>query len=158
MMKSLICLVAAVCSVFVSPSVARACDTLATATLESDCVVMDRAGRKGVWFSLDTADKLRKLKLEVPELRLQILNYEKTLEIKNFQISSYLETIALKDSVIQTSKASMDTFARQARLAQEGERLALNELHAWYRSPALWAAVGATVVTGIVITLTLETP
>lgn len=132
---------------------ARACDTAATATPESTCVVMEREGARGVWFALETADELRKHKLEVSELRLQIRSYEQMALAREVQVHTYLDVITLKDSAIKTAETNMGAFARQAREAREAERAARDELHAWYRSPALWAAVGGILVTGIVAAL-----
>jgi len=132
---------------------ARACDTVATATVESTCVVMEREGARGVWFVLETADELRKYKLEVPELRLQIRSYEQMAAAREVQVHTYLDVITLKDSAIKTAEDNMGAFARQAREAREAERKARDELGAWYRSPALWAAIGGILVTGIVVAL-----
>lgn len=153
MKRWLSCLVAAVFSTAALAPVARACDTVATATVESTCVVMEREGARGVWFALETADELRKYKLEVPELRLQIRSYEQIARAREVQVKTYLDVIALKDSAIKTAEDNMEAFTRQAREAREAEREARAELGAWYRSPALWFAVGGILVTGIVVAL-----
>ena len=153
MKRWLSCLVAAAFSTAALTPPARACDTMATATAESTCVVMEREGARGVWFALETADELRKCKLEAPELRLQIRSYEQMALAREVQVKTYLDVIELKDSAIKTAEGSMGAFARQAREAREVERKARDELGAWYRSPALWAALGGILVTGIVVAL-----
>jgi hypothetical protein len=114
---------------------------------------MAREGSPGVWFSLTKADGLRKYKLEVGELKLQIEGYEQASVIQDRRINAYTEALDLKDSSLDTAKEGMTAFASQAREAREGEREAMDELHAWYRSPALWAGIGAGLVTALVIFL-----
>lgn len=150
MMRLLLCSAILVCS---RASQALACDTVVTATPKSTCVVMEREGSRGLWFSLAAADELRRYKLEAPELRLQIRSYEQMARVREVQVKTYLDVIALKDSTIKTAETNMEAFTRQAREAREAEREARDELNAWYRSPALWAAVGGILVTGIAVAL-----
>ena len=142
-MKWLACLAILACS---WPSTAHACDTVATATPESSCVVLQREGVPGVWFSLGEADRLRKAHLELPELRLQIDKYEGLRDVQDYRIKAYVEVIALKDASLKSAVGNMDAFARRTRKAEEA-------LDAWYRSPILWTGIGAGLVTGLVLAL-----
>lgn len=137
-------------------SPAFACETVATAKLDSTCVVMQREGRAGVWFALAEADGLRRASLELPELRLQVGALTERSAIRDYQVTTYKEVIALKDSALSTAEARLETFARAAREAEEGQKEAEDELGAWYRSPALWAVVGAALVTGVVVALEIR--
>lgn len=136
---------------------ANACDTAATATKASMCVVMSRDGVRGVWYELKTANELRetrdKFKLEVPELKLQIRLGDRRNSVRDFQLESYREVVAIKDGSIKLAQDSMVAFARTAREAREAEREAVEELNAWYRSQVLWMGIGASVVTIIVVSL-----
>ena len=126
------------------PSIAQACDTAETATPESTCVVLKREGILGVWFDLATADVYRKLKLEVPELRIQITTLETKAATRESQLGEYHEIVRLKDDSLKVAANSMDVFARRARKAEEA-------LDAWYRSPALWFALGAVTTAGVAV-------
>lgn len=153
MMRLLVCFLTAACSALAFIPAAQACDTIKTATLKSTCVVMEREGQNGVWFDLATADELRKSKLDVPELQLQISSYEQMALAREFQVSTYLKVIKLKDNALKVAEDNMAVFAKQARTAREDAHAAMDELDAWYRSPSLWAGIGAAVVTGIVVAL-----
>lgn len=155
MMRLLICLVILACNC--APAVAFACDNSSEATPDSACVVLDREGVKGVWFRLDRADELRRVHLEVPELRLQIKGLEQRGAARDFQLKNYREVVQLKQQSIDKAMANMGAFAKQAREAREGEQDAMDALHAWYRSPVLWAGIGAGIVVGIVVALAVAT-
>lgn len=155
MMKLLFCSVILVCSLI--PARAQAsCTKQADATPESTCVVMKRGEVRGVWYELKRADVLRKAHLEVPELRLQIIDHEIRANTRDWQIGNYREALKLRGKTIEDLKGSMVAFARTAREAKEGEREAIEDLHAWYRSPATWALIGGGVVTAIVVALAVS--
>ena len=135
----LLCLVILACS---APNIARACDTPSEATAESTCVVLKRDEIPGVWFNLATADDLRKLKLEMPELRLQVTGLEAKIITRDSQLTDYREVVRLKDVSLATSDKNMKAFSRRARKAEAA-------LDAWYRSPYLWAGIGAVTTVGL---------
>lgn len=151
MKRLLRCLTVAVCSWLALHSVASACDTAATATPASTCVVMKHLDTPGVWFELKTADELRRFKLEIPELRLQLDAFTQRVAIRDEQLKLYTEVITLKDSALGVANDSMAAFARTAREAQEDERKARAELDAWYRSPIIPFLAGVATVTTVVL-------
>lgn len=133
MTRLLICLLA-----LASSAPALACDTAAEATTQSDCVVMERAGQRGVWFNLAQADEIRRLRLEVPELRLQITNLERAVDVQTQRVDLYREAGQLRREASEVAQMALnDALARETRLR--------SELDAWYRSPVFWLVVGVVV-------------
>lgn len=130
------------------PSVAFACETLETAKLDSECVVMTRDGQRGVWFRLSAADKIRKMKLELPELRLQIEKYELAEEERQSEVRELKMAIELQKSSLMALESTIENHAKEAREAEERAKAAEDELDKWYRSPWLWGAVGIAVGVG----------
>lgn len=161
MKRSRSCLAIAACEVLTvlflalcAPRTAAACDTVQTATAQSTCVVMPVQGRPGVWFDLATADELRRVKLEVPELRLQLEKFDLIEKQRESQVSALLEANALRRETADMLSASIDVSVKDAREARQEAADAREELHAWYRSPWLWGVTGAVlggVVTGFLI-------
>lgn len=139
--RLLLCSAIAVCS-WASP--AFACDTAATATPESTCVVQAHEGTPGVWFELETANALRKAKLTVPELSIQLTELELKLSTREWQLDRYREVVKLKDRTIATQTQSVEIHARREREAREA-------LDAWHRSPLLWTGVGAVVASVVFV-------
>ena len=135
------------CSASARP--ALGCETFDARTSESTCVVMPLDERKGVWFDLETADGLRKLKLEVPELRALVKDYERSRKLYKFQAERYREAWALSSGVVSDLHASQLLHVRAAREAREERDAARAETGAWYRSPILWAGAGVTVTLGV---------
>lgn len=157
MTRSQSCLAILGCSLFLAlcaPVTAAACDTVQTATLQSTCVVMPVQGRPGVWFDLSTADELRRLKLEVPELRLQVENYAAIEKRREAQVASLMEANILRREAADMLKVSIDFAVKDARESRQEAADAREELGAWYRSPWMWGAAGAVlggVVTGFLL-------
>lgn len=159
MKRSRSCLPTLACSLFLAlcaPLKAAACDTVQTATVESTCVVMPLEGRAGAWFDLATADQLRRLKLEVPELRLQLEKYDLVEKRREAQVQALLESVALRREAADLLKASVDGAVKQAREGRQEAAEAREELGAWYRNPWMWGALGAIlggVATGALIAM-----
>jgi len=148
MTKSRSCSAILACSLFLAlcaPLKALACDTVDTATLKSTCVVMPVQGRPGVWFDLATADELRRLKLEVPELRLQVEKFSLIETRREAQVQALLEAGSLRREAAEMLKASIDASVKDAREARQEAADAREELAAWYRSPWLWGVTGAVL-------------
>lgn len=148
MKRSRACSLILACSLFLglcAPLKALACDTVDTATLKSTCVVMPIQGRPGVWFDLATADELRRLKLEVPELRLQVEKFSLIEMRREAQVQALLEAGSLRREAADMLKASIDHSVKDARLARQEAADAREELGAWYRSPWLWGVTGAVL-------------
>lgn len=125
-----------------APGGARAeCVTADVARSSDTCVVVDRAGVKGVWFALPVADELRKIKLEVPELRLQVGKLEALLEVERRRVLMFRESSELRRQALQDKDKQVDRALTAGATAQA-------ESSAWYRSPVLWFSVG-TLVAGV---------
>lgn len=154
MMKWLVCLATLVCSLSASlPAHAMDCVTAANATPASECVVLEQNGVRGVWFELKIADELRKAKLSFPELQLQIGALEQRGAVRDWQLERYLEVISLKQEALSEMDKGLAAQVRIAREARDGERKAVERLHAWYNQPSLWfgAGVVVTLVAGVLI-------
>jgi len=128
---------------------AAACETFDLRTPSSTCVVMPLDGRQGVWFDLATADGLRKLKLEVPELRTLVKDYERSQALYRHQSESYRQAWELTSGVISDLQKSQRIYVQTAREAREERDAAVEEMGAWYRSPILWAGSGVVVTLSV---------
>lgn len=150
MTKSLKCSLILACSLLwllCAPTVAAACDTMKSATEASTCVVLPHKGNKGVWYGLLEANYLRKLKLEVPELKLQIEKSEKLEKKSEKELSLLRDSLQLRKEVISGLKASIGAHVKDASQARKEAAQARADLNRWYRSPLFLMSVGA-VVTG----------
>lgn len=116
------------------------CVEAQNATPESTCVVMMREGVRGVWFSLGEADNIRRMRLELPELRLQNASLERALRISESRIVAYQEANTLRQEALIALQARFDeSLERETQLRQQ--------LGVWYRSPSLWLSVGMVLTT-----------
>ncbi len=127
------------------PSLVRAeCVSLSKATAKATCVVMRVEGQQGVWFVLPVADELRKLKLEVPELHLQITKLEVALHSEKLSADAFLAAAETRRIALMASEASLDkALALSAKVEKDAS--------AWYRSPWLWFSAGALLSGAAVI-------
>jgi len=123
---------------------AHACDTVANATPASTCVVLEREGVRGLWFNLETGNGLRKAKLLVPELTLQVDLKQSKIDAREFQLKSYKEVLDLKTKIQKEQQKAVALLTKQEREAREA-------LDAWYRSPVLWFSAGLVVSTVSVV-------
>jgi hypothetical protein len=96
---------------------------------------MDRDGKSGVWFELETADELRRAHLIVPELKLQVATLEQIQSVRDAQLKAYVQALD------------------EQKQATKEYRAELEETRRWYREPSLWAGIGAAFVTAIVVGL-----
>ena len=116
----------------------RACDDLATARLDSSCVVLPYGAQRGVWFRDDAAEDLHRLVLvgrqdavraDAAEA-LAVLRYEQYEQARH--AADLLTTARLEDSrAIAAYRQQVEADAARSR----------SVLH----SPWLWATVGAAV-------------
>ena len=109
-------------------------------------MVMARNGVRGVWFSLAEADAIRRMRLEVPELRLQINRLERMTEVQGERIDLYRNATDLRAEAMRLLQAQLDaSLDRETRLRRQ--------MGAWYRSPALWLTVGVLVTTAAYVAI-----
>ncbi|MGD9749360.1 MAG: hypothetical protein AB7W59_00030 [Acidimicrobiia bacterium] len=138
----LICFAVLACSL---PASAQ-CVVEAEATPASTCVVMPRAGVRGVWFILEEADRLRRAHLEVPELRLQVERLESLADIEASRAGQYREAAELRLENTRALEGQLEEALRR-------EAAARAEAGAWYREPALWFTLGAVVATAVLVAI-----
>lgn len=120
------------------------CETEATATPTSTCVVLSRGSARGVWFALPLADTLRQEHLLVPELQLQVDRLTQLSDIQTSRATAYREAADLR---LQAA----NVLDRQLTASLGREARAREELGAWYREPAFWFAVGVAVALAVVL-------
>lgn len=156
-MRLLVVILSLICA-FLYSCGAIACETEATATPASDCVVMKRGETRGVWFELKRADELRRGWAELPELRLQIDSYRSLEQIRSAQLEAYREASEARNQVIQDLGTTNEILVRDASRARSERDEALASRDAWYRSPFLWVGVGVvlTVAAGGTVALVLN--
>jgi hypothetical protein len=131
----------------VSDHVAHAeCVIESEATPESTCVVMSRDGVRGVWFSLDEADTLRQLRLEVPELNFQLEVFEQFSAVQDERINLYRDSLQLRTEALSQLQGQLD-------LSRQREEDLRRQLGAWYRSPVLWFTVGMVMSAATYVTI-----
>jgi hypothetical protein len=116
------------------------------ATPESTCVVMERNEIRGVWFDLATADTLRRFKLEVFELREQIINSEQMFELQTERLRFFEEISKEHKEAIELIQIELD------RSLQREKELKLKS-NLWYKSPILWFVSGIVLSTIIYVSI-----
>lgn len=132
-------------------SASAACDTEGDATPASACVVMERDGQRGVWLRMSEADALRRLRLEVPELRLQVERLGMVAEIQTERVAAYREAGELRRDALAQSRIQLE-----ASLGREHHLW--TRLHAWSRSPAFWLAMGIVITAVGLVALVVALP
>lgn len=149
-----------VCSALASvalcaPLPALACDTAAQAHRGSTCVVMPRRGVPGVWFDLDTADELRKVSLEVPELRLQMdahvrIEGKRIVEVRNLR-----ESIQHRKDVAKGLREAARLSAIDAKRARKETEEMKRKADSFLRKPLFWflagVATGGFAAAGVIV-------
>lgn len=100
-------------------------------------------GVTGIWFRADVARAMLADLEELPLLRTRVQLLEGRLEIRDDQITRLR-------SVIELSVAAEERAVSALEQAVSARRAAEDALDAWYRSPALWTAVGIVVAAGLV--------
>jgi len=116
------------------------------ATSKSTCVVMQRDDARGVWFSLAKADMLRRSKLEIPELHIQIDKMKQMYDIESERTLLYESASKIqKDNIENIRKTLNESLQREEELKRKS--------NLWYKSPILWFCTGivATTVTYLAI-------
>jgi len=147
-MKWLACFLTLVYSAAIARPV-LGCDVYDKRTPDSSCVVMKVDGRQGAWFDLKTADGIRLLKLEYPQLKQAIKDYERLQALRDYQVKQYQDAWALSLDISNSLLDEQAVYVKQARLARQARDDAVAELNAWYRSPVLWAGGGVVITLGV---------
>lgn len=122
---------------------ACACDEGARARPDSPCVVVSRQGVRGVWFRLAEADELRKAKLLVPQLSLQIQQYSDLDKKRTEQVTALKGALAARTAANDALKLEVGKAVQAASAAQAEAMAAREELGRWWRSGFVWLTVGA---------------
>lgn len=142
--STLIALMAYISLTLIAPIARAECVTLEKATLKDTCVVMPRGDVRGVWFELTEADGMRRLKLEIPQLRFQIEKLEAQVAIEKRRAEMFKEAADLRAQALEASEKLVDRTLETSAKVQDNA-------NAWYRSPVLWFAVGVVVTSAAVI-------
>jgi len=118
------------------------CYEISEAPLDADCVVMSHGSQRGVWFRLDKADELRKLKLKQPELELQVFELEKIVTLRTQQVKELSQAMDSQSSALATMKVTNNLLVKQKNQTDRDLKAEIEKRQAWYRSPYLWFGVG----------------
>ena len=125
---------------------AAECVTESEMDEDSTCVVYALNGVRGVWFSLSEADSIRRMRLELPELRSQIQNLEQINRIQEERIQLYIEARNDRQEAMDALQTLLDAaFERETNLRRQ--------LGAWYRAPSLWLSVGLVIASAAYIAI-----
>jgi hypothetical protein len=100
-------------------------------------------GQPGLWFQADVARCLLRDVSELGELRLIRIDLGLRLERTDEYVELLREQLDLAEQATERAQGSLQAAVR-------GRREAEDALHAWYRSPWLWTAVGAILAGGLV--------
>lgn len=110
------------------------CDTAIEETPDSQCVVMNRQGMRGVWFELGVANELRRNTRLLDGLQLQLNKYSMITALAEKEASVCREQVA----VLESTRLKLE---KQVELATSDARKAREELASgrrWYTSPIFW--------------------
>lgn len=156
--SNLLVVVLTILATFVLPSVAMACETADDAKPDSECVVMEREGVRGVWFNLPAATEIARLKESVPVLQEQIEKLEEIGVIRGDQAVLYARAAAGMAETLKEERTATAVIVKAKRRALKERDAAREELGAWYRSPWLWfgAGVAVTALGGGAVILALD--
>ncbi len=111
---------------------------LAALLLSDVAVPLVHDGRAGVWLELKTARDANECMEKQPliERKLKLLSDDSMLATRE----------------ILELRASLGTAMEQNALVQASLERAISRAEAWWRSPALWAALGAvTALAGVLV-------
>lgn len=104
---------------------------------------IEHVGERGLWFHLDVARCMagRLAALPLYYDRVQLL--ERRIQLAEERHDLLIEALAVSDRIEERYQAALSAATRRANAAE-------GELGVWYRSPALWAVVGAVVAGALV--------
>jgi hypothetical protein len=114
------------------------CDTDATATPESTCVEQARNGKPGAWLGIPTLRDLVNAKNALGHAQEAEQAAKQLADMQALRAEAYRKA---DENDQAASKAAQAEARRQADERAKAEA----ELHAWYRNPWLWGALGVGV-------------
>lgn len=115
------------------PETARACDTQDTASAVSSCIVLPFKTKRGVWFTLELADRLRYEHATYPTLQQQVEAYERLRGL-------YVERNVITDNLLKSKDVQIVNYQTMVDSLEAANRK-LNESH-WYDSRFFWFTLG----------------
>lgn len=124
-----------------TPALAK-CWDISDAPLDADCVVMPYGEQRGVWFSLDRADEIRRMKLKQPELELQISELEKITELRDQQVKKLTQANEAQVRATDELKGVNVLLVKEKNQAERNLEKEIAKRKAWYRSPYFWFGTG----------------
>ena len=124
------------------------CDELAPAAAEAEIqpTFTLHQGVEGMWFALPAAKLVLCEVQTLRVLRVDLQAANRSLEIWSHRGDLLQEQVDLAVAAEARMTGVVQTADRRARAAEQGQLAAESELDAWYRSPTLWAAIGAAIV------------
>ena len=101
--------------------------------------VLEHDGDAGIWFHVDVARCILGELAAAPEYRARVSLLEQRLELSVERDALQLRRVATAEEEAAAASGALESAERRAREAEESR-------DAWYRHPALWAAIGAVLV------------
>jgi hypothetical protein len=142
-----------------TPRVARAeCFVELDAPDDAACVVTRWKERAGVWFDLNSAERIRQLEEEAPHLRDQALLLETTVALREEQIRLYVDALQQHEQSSEEHRRVRELLERETLEARTRQLEEERRSNAWYRSPILWFSVGVVgaVAAGFALTKVVD--
>jgi|WetSurMetagenome_2_1015567.scaffolds.fasta_scaffold152352_2 hypothetical protein len=121
---------------------AAACDTIETARLDSDCIVMPYGGQPGVWFRLDKAEGLRQASLSITPLTARAEAAEALATLQAGRAEDLARASTLLRDALQAKDAQIDWFRADSQAARAAEAQTKAEADKRW-SAGTWFGLGA---------------
>jgi hypothetical protein len=121
---------------------AAACDTIETARLDSDCIVMPYGGQAGVWFRLNKAEVLRQASLSIAPLTARAEAAEALATLQTGRAEDLTKASALLQDALKAKDVQIDWFRADSQAARAAEAQTKAEAdNRW--SAGTWFGLGA---------------
>lgn len=105
--------------------------------------VLEHEGEQGVWFQMDVARCMLGRLVQLPLYSGRVRLLEQRLELSSDRVEILTEAIEVGESIEERYEIALSAALERARDAERSR-------NAWYRSPGLWAAVGAILAGALV--------
>ncbi|PIR49536.1 hypothetical protein COU79_04355 [Candidatus Peregrinibacteria bacterium CG10_big_fil_rev_8_21_14_0_10_54_7] len=107
-------------------------------------VTLDHEGRPGVWIAGPVLRCMVEQLQEHPLLLQRVSLLEEQLQLRDDQVDRLREVVSLAEEGEHRATEAIDSAIARAVAAEDRAGV-------WYRSPALWFAVGAVVTVAVVV-------
>jgi hypothetical protein len=123
---------------------AHACETVATARLDSTCVVMTVGPTRGVWFRESSAEDLRAAWQELPSVRTRADAAEALADLETRRADLYRGAYEVQETALAFERVGFRTLQERVETLSRPEPFALRLLRVGLAA-AGGAALGAVV-------------